>query len=111
MTISNIKCPNCGFLVETKKEERCKHLDKKECTVEYKLRKETKKWLNKIIKKRKNIELNDKNKNDLIKNIDAYISDSQYFLKKDDLINAFEAVIWSWAWFEILKELKIIKIK
>jgi hypothetical protein len=34
-------------------------------------------------------------------NITAYISDSKYFLEKGDLIRAFEAVIWAWAWIEI----------
>ena len=34
-------------------------------------------------------------------NITAYISDCRYFLEKGDLIRAFEAVIWAWAWIEI----------
>ncbi len=34
-------------------------------------------------------------------NIKAYISDSRYFLESGDLIRAFEAVIWAWAWLEI----------
>ena len=34
-------------------------------------------------------------------NVSAYIRDCQYFLEKGDLIRAFEAVIWAWAWMEI----------
>jgi uncharacterized protein len=34
-------------------------------------------------------------------NVFAYIRDCQYFLEKGDLIRAFEAVIWAWAWMEI----------
>jgi hypothetical protein len=34
-------------------------------------------------------------------NIKAYISDTEYFLKKGDLIRAFECVVWAWAWMEI----------
>jgi uncharacterized protein len=41
-------------------------------------------------------------------NISAYIRDSHYFLEKGDLIRAFEAVIWAWAWMEIGLERKIL---
>jgi len=41
-----------------------------------------------------------------LKNIDAYLSDSKYFLEKNDLIRAFEAVIWAWAWMEIMEHWK-----
>jgi uncharacterized protein len=36
-----------------------------------------------------------------LENISAYISDCQFFLEKGDLIRAFEAIIWAWAWMEI----------
>jgi len=38
---------------------------------------------------------------EFLENISAYIRDSQFFLDKGDLIRAFEAVIWAWAWREI----------
>ena len=38
---------------------------------------------------------------EFMENISAYIRDCQYFLEKDDLIRAFEAIIWAWAWMEI----------
>ncbi len=36
-----------------------------------------------------------------MENISAYICDSRYFLETGDLIRAFEAVVWAWAWMEI----------
>ena len=41
-------------------------------------------------------------------NIAAYISDSRHFLDNGDLIRAFEAVIWAWAWMEIGKEIGLL---
>jgi len=73
------------------------------------LRHETEKWLKRIEKKREDVVLIDNSKKGMIKNIDAYISDSKHFLKNKDLIRAFEAVVWAWAWLEILEELNIIK--
>lgn len=71
------------------------------------LEKETLKWLNKIkpeIKKIKKVK-----DPDFLANIHAYIKDTEYFLKKGDLINAFEAIIWSWSWLEIGKQKKILR--
>ncbi|NIO20390.1 MAG: DUF357 domain-containing protein [Candidatus Aenigmarchaeota archaeon] len=77
--------------------------------MENELRKETEKWLKKIRKDIKKIELVDKRKEDLMENVRAYVKDCEYFLGKKDLIRSFEAVVWAWSWIEILKELKIIK--
>ena len=73
------------------------------------LKKETEKMLVNIRKKRKTIKLVNEEKAGLVTNIDAYISDTSYFLKNDDQIRAFEAVVWAWSWIEILEELKVIK--
>ncbi len=78
-------------------------------SVEKELLSETEKWLKKAKKKRSEIKLVDKSKEGMLKNIDAYISDSEHFLKKGDLVRAFEAVVWSWSWIEILEDLKIIE--
>ncbi len=69
------------------------------------LRNETEKWLKKIEKERKKIGSGD---DYIIKNIDAYISDSRHFMEKGDLIRAFEAVVWSWAYLEIGRQKKLI---
>ncbi|MCJ7444628.1 MAG: DUF357 domain-containing protein [Methanotrichaceae archaeon] len=44
-----------------------------------------------------------------LKNISAYIFDSKYFLEYDDLIRAFEAIVWAWAWIEIGLEIGILR--
>ncbi|MBI5061605.1 MAG: DUF357 domain-containing protein [Candidatus Aenigmarchaeota archaeon] len=72
------------------------------------LRSEIGKWTEKIEEARKNVRIDEKHRNSL-KNIDAYTSDSKHFLEKGDLIRSFEAIIWAWAWIEILKELGILK--
>jgi hypothetical protein len=65
--------------------------------VEEELEKETLKWLERIEERVKVID-GDKS---FIENINAYVSDSRYFLKKKDLVRAFECVVWAWAWLEI----------
>ncbi len=74
--------------------------------IEQKLRDETKKWLFKLEGlKFKPIS---KDGEDIMRNIDAYIKDAKYFLDNNMLIEAFEAVIWAWAWFEIGTRMNII---
>ena len=76
--------------------------------IEKHLLEEIEKWTKKAKEKRKNLKLLDDSKQIMIKNIDAYIKDSDYFLQKNDLVRSFEAIIWSWAWLEILEEFEII---
>lgn len=78
--------------------------------IEHQLREETEKWLNKIKEKRKLVMLNDTSQEGYLRNMDAYISDSQHFLEKGDLIQSFEAVIWSWAMLELGLQLNILKM-
>lgn len=73
--------------------------------IEQQLREETEKWLVKAKDRRKRI----RSSSPHMKNIDAYLSDSEYFLSKQDMLRAFEAVIWAWAWIEILEELGQLK--
>jgi hypothetical protein len=77
--------------------------------LEDELRKETQRWLSKIKAEREKITIADTNKENFIKNIDAYISDSEHFLSAGDLIRAFEAVIWAWSQLEIGKNMGIIR--
>ncbi len=65
--------------------------------VEEELRKETVKWLERIEDRIENVEGNEQ----FMRNIKAYISDSKYFLEREDLVRAFECVVWAWAWLEI----------
>ncbi len=46
-----------------------------------------------------------------LENISAYLSDSRHFLDKEDLIRAFEAVVWAWAWMEIGLEMGLLSEK
>ena len=78
--------------------------------VEQQLRNETEKWLKKVKKERKNIVSNDNKGDEFLKNIDAYISDCEHFLRENKLILAFEAVIWAWSWMSIGKELGIFRM-
>jgi hypothetical protein len=77
------------------------------CDIFKELKKETEKWLDKIECLR--IESENEKGEEFKKNIEAYISDSKHFLEKNDLIRAFEAVIWAWAFFEISKDLGLLK--
>jgi hypothetical protein len=61
------------------------------------LREETLKWLNRAEDLFREISGEERFR----ENIASYIYDSKYFLGKGDLIRAFEAVIWAWAWMEI----------
>jgi hypothetical protein len=75
------------------------------------LRKETTKWLERaeqLICEIAIIGINSEHEY-FMRNISAYISDSKYFLKEDDLIRAFESVVWAWAWIEIGLEMEILK--
>jgi len=65
------------------------------------LRSETIKWLERIKEKKFKAK---EGFEEFEKNVRAYISDTEYFLKKGDLIRAFECVVWAWAWLEIGKE-------
>ncbi|NPA38617.1 MAG: DUF357 domain-containing protein [Candidatus Nanohaloarchaeota archaeon] len=71
------------------------------------LRKETKKWLLKI--KPLKFEALTKEGEEMVKNIKAYEKDTEYFLKEGKLIEAFEAVVWAWAWLEIGERYGFIK--
>lgn len=36
-----------------------------------------------------------------LQNVRAYRSDADHFSDEGDLVRAFEAVVWAWAWLEI----------
>lgn len=78
--------------------------------IEDQLEAETEKMLEEIKEKRQKVCTVDNN-NELIKNVDAYISDASYFLNKKDFIHGFEAVVWAFSWLEILEQLGIIKME
>lgn len=77
------------------------------------LESETNKWLEKLEKEVQDIKPTgkiEKGKLDpVIENINAYISDCRHFLEKQDLINAFEAVVYAWAIWETCQHLGVIE--
>ena len=75
-------------------------------SVEEELLNETQKWIKKA--ENLNIEILDQK---FSRNIEAYIKDSKYFLEKNDLVRAFECIIWAWAWIEIGEEIGVIRRK
>ncbi|MET1124161.1 MAG: DUF357 domain-containing protein [Archaeoglobaceae archaeon] len=64
-------------------------------SVEEELRTETRKWLERIKRRRFDGDRR------FVENIRAYINDAEYFLARGDLVRAFECVVWAWAWLEI----------
>ncbi len=79
--------------------------------LEKELKRETEKWLGKIREEMRGAEVLDKEREGLLENIRAYVKDCNYFLGKNDLIRAFESVVWAWSWLEILKELNVLKVR
>lgn len=73
--------------------------------VEADLKSETLKWLEKAEHLYSKVSPKD---SPFAENIAAYLSDSRHFLNNGDLIRAFEAVIWAWAWMEIGQEIGIL---
>ncbi len=73
------------------------------------LRRETLKWLGRIKERVKDLEATCEKGEEFLKNIRAYISDSEYFLGRGDLVKAFECVVWAWAWLEIGLDLGLIR--
>jgi hypothetical protein len=91
-----------GCQVRRKAEARtipapCLSRNSSQANLEADLLSETVKWQNKAQ------DLYDiiSGEDEFLENVSAYIRDCQYFLDRGDLIRAFEAIIWAWAWMEI----------
>ena len=79
-------------------------------SLEEDLRAETEKWLLKAEKAMETVSARGEEGERFRDNIAAYLSDCRYFLDQDDLIRAFEAVIWAWAWIEIGQDVKMLTL-
>jgi len=77
------------------------------------LKKETEKWLSKLEKGRSRVHILKESKElkAVLKNLDAYISDTRHFLQKGDFIRAFEAIIYGWGILETCEHLGIVERK
>jgi len=70
---------------------------------------EIEKWLVKIKKELKMVKASDKKGQEFLDNINAYVNDCEHFLEKGEYVLSFESVVWAWAYFEISKDLKLLK--
>jgi hypothetical protein len=77
-------------------------------SLEEDLRAEIEKWLLKAEEALEPVSARGEEGERFLANIAAYLSDCRYFLDKDDLIRAFEAVIWAWAWIEIGEDVGLL---
>jgi uncharacterized protein len=90
-------CPGRNIEAVQEPSHVCGTWRREQGKLEADLRAETVKWQ----KKAQDLYRNVSGDEEFLENVSAYIRDCQYFLEKDDLIRAFEAVIWAWAWMEI----------
>ncbi len=72
---------------------------------------QTEKMLKEIKEKRTGLILVDGSKKSVVDNLDAYISDTQHFINKKDVIRAYEAVVYAWGILETLEHAGIIEFK
>ena len=73
------------------------------------LEEEIDKWTAKLEPALETAEAIDSNGQELLDNAGAYLKDSKHFKEKGDLIRAFEALIWAWAYVEIGANLNLIE--
>jgi hypothetical protein len=69
---------------------------------------ETKKWKARIEDEMTRVAARGERGKEFTENIRAYISDSSYFLEKEDFVRAFEAIIWAWAILETGKKAELL---
>ena len=75
------------------------------------IQKETQKMCIKLENEIKHVSFDSSN-NDVkneVTNLKAYISDCKHFMEKNDLVKAFEAIVFAWGIFEALSNLHLIK--
>ncbi len=68
------------------------------------LRDETSKWKERLDEKLEEVEVQGSEGREMIDNARAYLEDSRHFEEEGDMVRAFEAVVWGWAWLEIAEE-------
>ena len=56
------------------------------------------------------IEVKDERGREMLTNMKAYISDSKHFLKTENELKSFEAIVWAWAILEICEELGVFEL-
>jgi len=79
--------------------------------VEAQLNEEIKKWMKRLEMNVDEIKAMSPKGVEFLTNIRAYQSDSLHFYNKGDLVRSFEALIWTWAYIEIGKNVGILNSK
>lgn len=64
------------------------------------LQEETERWKEKLADRLEDVAAVDDVGEDILENARAYRADADHF-EADDLVRAFEAVVWGWSWLEI----------
>ncbi|MDD1761587.1 MAG: DUF357 domain-containing protein [Methanothrix sp.] len=100
-------CPGKNEIFEEKPPFDCGSRIRAQAKLEENLRSETVKWQGKAQDLHRRVS----GDSEFLENVSAYIRDCQYFLDKNDLIRAFEAIIWAWAWMEIGLQKGVLKRK
>lgn len=65
------------------------------------LLKETERWCDRLDEALEEAQASTPRGKAFLENIQAYRSDADHFQRDEDLVRAFEAVVWAWAWLEI----------
>lgn len=68
---------------------------------EKELTEETERWEKKLRDRLETVSAVDSQGEELLENARAYLSDVAHFEGENDMVRAFEAVIWGWSWIEI----------
>ena len=87
--------------------------EQKKTLTEETLQHETNKWLARLKKETRGIKpagkVDHEKVENSIKNIKAYIKDAEYFVGIDDMVRAFEAVVYAWGIYETCLRLEVVK--
>ncbi|MBU5689506.1 MAG: DUF357 domain-containing protein [Candidatus Aenigmatarchaeota archaeon] len=68
---------------------------------------EIEKWMERLEKKLKDVKINKENEN-FVKNIHAYVKDCKYWIEKGDYVKAWEVISFAWGLYEAGVELNFI---
>jgi len=66
-------------------------------------------WLTKLKKKLEKTKPVEKKGEEFMKNINAYIVDTEYFFKERDYVKAWELISFAWGLFEAGEELEVLE--
>lgn len=82
-----------------------------ERNLETELKEQTDKWLERLKLKISEIKIvkDSEGLRNSIENIQAYLKDAEYFLQMNDVIRAFEAVVYAWGILETCERLGLLR--